>query len=143
MSPFEITPPEVADVGAILRARTTNSASKEVGTFDGTTRPTGDQVQGYIDQAVDEVLTAVGNEFFREEYARNAANLAAIRAAMSVEQSHFPEQIADGTSMYDALSDRFVKGIAALADAVRDGSPTRKGFFSVPVRSAGYMGGDE
>jgi hypothetical protein len=138
MATYEITEPTVADVGAILRARTTNSSSEEVGTFDDTTRPTGDQVEGYISQAVDEVITAVGAEFYREEYARNAGNLAAIRAAMTVEQSHFPEQVTDGTSMYDTLSDRFVKGIGSLADAVRDGSPSRKGFFSVPVRAAGY-----
>ncbi len=139
MSSYEITIPEVEDVGVILRARTTNADSEEVGTFTDKTRPTGEQVEKYIEQAVDEVVTAVGAEFFREELARNAGSLAALRAAMSVEQSHFPEQITDGSSIYDTLSDRFVKGISALADAVRDGSPARKGFHSVPVRSAGFV----
>lgn len=140
MSSFPITPPTVADVGAILRARTTDADSKELGTFTAKTRPTGAQVETYIQAAVDEVATAAGSTFFREELARNATNLAAIRAAMTIEQSHFPEQITEGTSIYDALSDRFAKGIGALADAVRDGSPNRKGFFSIPVRPAGYTG---
>jgi hypothetical protein len=131
-----ITPPSVNDVGTLLRARTVDQDGNEIGTFDSTTRPTGEQVESYISQAIDEITTRVGESLFREEYASNASNLAAIRAAMTIELSHYPEQVNNGTSSFDQLSTLYETGVQALADAVRDGSPTRKGFFSIVTRSS-------
>lgn len=131
-----ITPPSVNDVGVLLRARTVDQDGNEIGTFDATTRPTNEQVETYIDHAIDEIVTRVGTSTFREEYSSNASNLAAIRAAMTVELSHYPEQVNDGQSSFEQLQRLYDAGIAALANAVRDGSPTRKGFHSVVTRSA-------
>lgn len=131
-----LTPPSVNDVGALLRARTVDQDGNEAGTFDDDTRPTGDTVQTYIEQAVEEILTRIGGDLVRQEYAANAANLAAIRAAMTVELSHYPEQVAEGQSSYEQLSKLYETGVSALADAIRDGSPTRKGIFSIVTRSA-------
>lgn len=130
------TPPSVNDVGALLRARTVDQDGNESGVFDEDTRPTGETVQVYIEQAVDEILTRVGGDLHRQEYAANAAHLAAIRAAMTVELSHYPEQIAEGQSSYDQLVQLYETGVTALADAIRDGSPHRKGVFSLVTRSA-------
>lgn len=131
-----LTPPSVNDVGALLRARTVDQDGNESGTFDEDTRPTGETVQTYIEQAIDEILTRIGGDLPRQEYAANAANLATIRAAMTVELSHYPEQVAEGQSSYEQLSNLYETGIRALADAVRDGSPMRKGYFSLVTRSA-------
>lgn len=130
------TPPSVNDVGALLRARTVDQDGNEAGTFDDDTRPTGETVQTYIEQAVDEILTRVGGDLVRQEYAANAANLAAIRAAMTVELSHYPEQVAEGQSSFDQLSTLYETGVTALAHAIRDGSPTRKGIYNLVTRSA-------
>lgn len=131
-----LTPPSVNDVGALLRARTVDQDGNESGTFDEDTRPTGETVQTYIEQAIDEILTRIGGDLPRQEYAANAANLATIRAAMTVELSHYPEQIAEGQSSYEQLSTLYETGVRALADAVRDGSPMRKGYFSMVTPSA-------
>ena len=131
-----ITPPSVNDVGVLLRARTVDEDGNEIGTFDVSTRPTHEQVETYIDQAIDEIVTRVGTQTLREEYAANASNLAAIRAAMTVELSHYPEQVNEGQSSFDQLQRLYDTGVQALADAIRDGSPTRKGFFSMVTRSA-------
>lgn len=129
----EITPPSVDEVGHYLRARTTDRDGNEIGTFDSTTRPTEEQVETYIHDAIAEITTRVGSTFFKEEFAITAANLAAIRAAMSVELSFYPEQISEGQSSYNSLAELYDKGVMALARAIRDGSPDRKGFFSIPV----------
>lgn len=129
----EITPPSVDEVGHYLRARTTDRDGNEIGTFDSSTRPTEEQVETYIHDAIAEITTRVGGTFFKEEFAITAANLAAIRAAMSVELSFYPEQISEGQSSYNSLAELYEKGVTALARAIRDGSPDRKGFFSIPV----------
>jgi hypothetical protein len=133
MAEEEITPPSVDEVGHYLRARTTDRDGNEIGTFDATTRPTEEQVETYIHDAIAEITTRVGGTFFREEYAHTASNLAAIRAAMSVELSFYPEQISEGQSSYNSLAELYDKGVVALARAIRDGSPERKGFFSIPI----------
>lgn len=137
------TPPTVADVATLIRARTVDESLDEIGTFNETTRPTGDQVTVYITQAMAEIKTRVGRAFFRTEFAETASNLAAIRAAMSVELSHYPEQVTDGQSSYENLRELYESGVRALSDAVRDGSPGRKGMFSLPMRPAGYVPPEE
>src|SRR4051812_3475139 len=92
-----ITPnwrPVVADVGAILRARTkarlseTFAAGNEIGTFNDETRPTGDQVERLIDQAVDDVTDTVGTDICTQELQTSAGRVAAIGAALLVELSY-------------------------------------------------------
>lgn len=143
MAESTATPPTVANVATLIRARTVDESLDEIGTFNTTTRPTGDQVSSYITQAMSEVKTRVGAAFYRAEFAETATNLAAIRAAMSVELSHYPEQVSEGQSSYENLRELYESGVRALSDAVRDGSPSRKGTFSIPMRPVGYVAPEE
>jgi len=105
--------PSVADVAAHIRARTKDAGGNEVGTFDETTRPTGDEVELLIDKAVRRVQTQVGepcNETLRED----AGAAAALYAAMLVEQSYFPEQTAPTGSSFNSLNTLWKELIAVL-----------------------------
>lgn len=128
----EIIEPSVDDVAVMLRARLVDSSSEPMETFTANTTPTAVQVEGYITQAVAEVQTRVGATFFKPEYLKTAANLAAMRAAMEVELSYFPEQ-AEGSG-YEQRKELYESGAKWLAVAVRDGSPARKGMFNIPIR---------
>jgi len=96
--------PTVADVGALLRARTKDSSGNELGTFTADTRPTDTEVTELIAQAVDDVVGAIGQSpTIPPDTYDNAAKVAAVGAAMLVELSFFPEQVATGRSPYAQL----------------------------------------
>lgn len=128
--------PELADVGALLRARTRSDATGgEIGTFDETTRPTGDQVDGYIDSALTEVqlsLPASPPERL-EAFARG---LVALRAAMAVEVSLEPDRSESDNSAFARLKELYDQDLALLVTAVSDGIPTQhRGVASVRIAS--------
>jgi hypothetical protein len=125
--------PAVADVAALIRARTKDDAMNELGTFTTATRPTAAEVAGYIVQAVDAVVIRVGA--VRDALKPRAQELAALYAAMLIELSYWPEQIRENRSPYDSLKALFDEGMAALYGAVIDEEPARKGIFSIPLHS--------
>lgn len=107
----------LAQVGAVLRARTrSDETGGEIGTFDTTTRPTADQVNGYIADAVVDVGIAFPQEI-PIELAAGIDRLTAIRAAMFVELSYDPDRTGDGTA-YDRLNNLFTAGSAAMTQAL-------------------------
>lgn len=107
----------MADVAAILRARTKDKNGSEVGTFNDDTRPTGDQVGLLITQAVADVQSATGSEIPMPCQV-DARTVAASRAAMKVELSYFPEQIGNGRSPYSALRDEWTDGLKRLQNCI-------------------------
>jgi hypothetical protein len=114
--------PLVADVGAILRARTKDSNGAELGTFTANTRPTGDQVDELIETAISDLESEVGS--VPDKLQDAARRVAAIGTALLVELSFFPEQIANGRSPYDQLKElydsRFTR-LKAQIDEVNSG----------------------
>lgn len=94
--------PSVDQVGAILRTRTKVRAGSEVGTFTDETRPTAQQVDELIRSAVNDVADVIGADVPLDRVTR-AADVAAIGAALLVELTFFPEQVATGRSPYDNL----------------------------------------
>ena len=87
--------PTVDELGALMRARTTGGSlgATEQGTFNESTRPTGEQAQRHLTEAADIVIPQVGEVTGR---AANLAKAATLRwAAMTVEQTYFPEQQQD------------------------------------------------
>jgi hypothetical protein len=95
-----------------------------VGTFvdeeDGRTRPTEEQVQGLIDEAVAEVSSQLGGNPCNERLVLRARTAAAQYAAMLVELSYFPEQVQSNRSPYAQIKELYDQGLKALAMSVSE-----------------------
>jgi hypothetical protein len=109
--------PSVEDVAAHIRARTKNPAGKEVGTFDATTRPTGEEVERLISKGVRRVMTQVGDPC-TEELREDAGAAAALYTAMLIEQSYFPEQTTATGSSFNSLMKLWEGQIKVLDEEV-------------------------
>lgn len=101
--------PQVSQVGALIRSRTKDTAGNELGTFTDDTRPTYDQVTELIQSAVNTLSLRIGSEI-SPQLVDEASRLAALRAAMLVEVSYFPEQIASNKSPYTTYKDMWEEG---------------------------------
>jgi hypothetical protein len=123
------------DVATILRARTQDMGT-ESGAFSDTTRPTKGQVQVLIGQAVNEIAARLGtDELPSDDLRAYARELVAIRGAMGVELSYFPEQTNTDQSAYEHLRELFEAGLKALIEAIPDTSATKQGMYSIRTRS--------
>jgi hypothetical protein len=97
--------PTLADVAALIRARTKDSNGQELGTFTTATRPTGAQAEEAIAHAVialGEKVGAIG-----PKCANVARMAAAYGAAAEIELSYFPEQARADRSGYTFLVKRY------------------------------------
>lgn len=122
--------PTVDDVAAILPARADH------GTFDENTRPTDVQVEVLIDRAMDEIAGRIGGFDILSDHNRALArDLAAIRAAMGVELGYYPEQTNTDRSAYENLRELYETGLEGLIGGIPDSDSTRKGLYSVPMRT--------
>lgn len=125
--------PTVAQVGALLRARTKDTGGNELGTFTSATRPTDTEVNLLIAQAAGTLSTKAGDDIPAALF-DEASQLAAIRAAMLVELSYFPEQIMTGRSTYPQLQELWIEGFGS-----EDGK--KKGSLIQAITSAESSGG--
>lgn len=127
--------PEIQDVGAVLRARTRSDVTGgEIGTFDESTRPTGVEVEDFIDHAVAEMQLRLGADL-PDRLLPFAQRLAAIRAAMSVELSYDPDRAEGEDSAYGRLRELFDQGMTALDRAVGQEDEPGVAFGSIRLRS--------
>lgn len=102
--------PTVASIGALMRARTKTKGGAEAGTFNpassvGTgeeTRPTSEGVEEQIGTALGDISGIIGVDL-EEKYVEPARRVAALRAALLIELSYFPEQVNSDRSPYDQL----------------------------------------
>lgn len=110
--------PSLKQVGGLVRARTKEAGSlgREAGTFNENTRPTGAEVEGFIATGCRRVAGSIDGEPCSEELAEDAAEAAAIYAAMLVETSLGGESKSPG--MFDNLEKLWKDAIKALAGAV-------------------------
>lgn len=108
--------PTVKDVGELLLNRTV-SDSVPLGTFTAITKPTADQVQGLIRKAADRVTTRVG-PVVAVSLASDVRTAIALRAAMMVEASAYPQEIRGGYSAYPELAAQYAEAIEDL-DRIR------------------------
>lgn len=129
--------PEPSDVSAILRARTYDDESKEEGEFSSETRPTAVQVEGLIARSYVEVAGRVGQDIAEDSrFFGFAKNIVAIRAAMWVELSYFPEQAdEDRATVYKELKELYAEELGTLIEALPDSTSTKKGVYSLRLRS--------
>ena len=112
--------PSVDDVASLLRARTKDAEGREVGTFTEETRPTADQVEVSIGNAVS-LLAPRWPLILDESFHPAVKALTAYRAAMQIEKSYFPEQVRSDRSPYDQLREEYQDDLAALMDALGAG----------------------
>lgn len=115
--------PTLEAVGSLLRARTVDTNGNELGTFTAATRPTANQVEDIIVMAVDEVAVALAGDA-PERLWGAAGSLATYRAAMLVELSYFPEQVAQGgRSPYEHYERLYDIGLPRLIANLQDPTP--------------------
>lgn len=115
--------PTVDDMGAIMRARTA-SGGEELGTFTTETQPTAAEVETAIDRASGLVSPRLGS--VRDDLIELARSIVALRAAMLVETSYFPEEAAPDQSAYAAYREQYHDALAdydaAVGEDVGDGN---------------------
>lgn len=119
--------PTVEDIGALLRARTQNDDDDEIGTFDDTTRPTGEEVDRIINMATSVVLSRTGSLNTPPMICDTAADLrtnaqtaVSMLASMLVELTYFPEQVASNRSAYEDYRDLWTSMMTSLIDAAKE-----------------------
>lgn len=126
-------------VAALLHARTMDRDGNELGVFGDNTRPTGAQAAALAAQAAGDVAARIGYGLLADPLSGLATNVAAIRAAMLIELSYFPEQSAGDQSPYEQLRALYEQQLGFLSDAVAgDTSGTNNRLTQVPVRSLAY-----
>ena len=85
--------PTVAGVSKLERTRTVDDAGNEYEVFNDQTRPTAQEVEGIIGDAVDFVLSTLPEAFNPARY-EQVRRVVALNAAMTIEGSFFKEQSA-------------------------------------------------
>jgi hypothetical protein len=120
--------PSVADIGALLHARTYVDGV-QLGTFNNDTRPTGEEVERLIDIAANDVGARFGRPI-PIEYEEDTKHLVALQAASLVEASYFPDQLDSDQSAYRQYSAMFLSALQGLQSRL---SKASRG--SVPVGS--------
>lgn len=123
--------PTVSDVARLLRARTKDTVGNELGDFTDETRPTADEVAALIEQARGLVGLSLPADV-GDEFVGVATSLIALRAAMLVELTYFPEQVASGRSAYEQYRQMFDDAIVGIRARLPDDTPTAR-IHSVPL----------
>lgn len=126
--------PALSDLGAIMRARTRTDSSVELGTFTTDTRPTAIEADAMISQALDVVSTQLGN--VPRRLAGLASALVALRAAMYVETSFYPEDTNSDQSAYQRYREMYDDALASYTTAYEGGRQVDRpgaGLFSLRI----------
>jgi hypothetical protein len=129
--PIHITP-SVADVAALLRARTKDVNGVEIGTFNDDTRPTSSQAITLINEAVADIQARMGLSP-PPELAGAGKSAAAMMAACLIELSYFPEQVRSDRSAFESYWTLLQNKITALQEASRGLDPGANIVSSTPI----------
>lgn len=132
--PADSLVPSLADIGDLLRARTKDVNGNELGTFDADTRPTGEEVERLVGQAVSDVTLRAGAAI-PDALTESVRWLATIRTGMLVELSYFPEQTTASDSTYANLKALYDEQMTALLANLTTDPGDVQGFGSLPIAS--------
>lgn len=125
----------VEDVASLLRARTKDDSGNEVGDFNANTRPTSDEVEDLIAQSA-AMVAAVANGDVPSRLVPFAQHVVALRTAMMVELTYWPEQVQRENSPYGHIREMFTDALEAFKVALGDSGGVRGyGPVSVKIKS--------
>lgn len=132
--------PSVRDVALMRRNRMKGGqlGATDLLTFDETTNPTVDVVEGFIEIAVREVQSHVGNpdNTYVQASARDAASL---YACMLIELSALSEQAVADRSPYDRFEklydDKIKRVVASAQEALQGGAPDQSDNVGLPTHT--------
>lgn len=110
--------PTVDEVASYIRARTKVAGGGIAGTFTDQTNIKAAEVEPIIDQAVGLILSDLGGEPCTDKLQGQMKTVAAILAAMLVEQSLFPEQTTGVGNSFASLEKLYKPKMQSLADQV-------------------------
>lgn len=137
--------PSPQQVANVLRARTKDDQSAEIGAWTANTRPTEYEVRGIIDTAASDTLAAVDLLYPEYDDPDGAAcSLCTYRAAMLVELSYWPEHVGplSQSTTFAEFRTLWEQGVEALSKKLA--GPLGGGStYSVQYRSstAAYLAG--
>lgn len=115
--------PTLRMVAAHIRVRTVERNTNQFkGTFTANTRPSDDEAWEAVTLAEDDVKADVGaiSPALQGEALRAVRSLIALRAAMIIERSYYPEQVGTNKSPYPALERDWDKRLPIVTQAVKE-----------------------
>jgi hypothetical protein len=116
--------PTVDEVATLIRARTIDDEGNEVGTFTNKTTPSYEQADELVDKAVEDLYpifhstvadAPVPPNASPEAYREAVSALAAARAALLIELTHFGKEVAQGNSPYKQMWDDYRQQLLQVA----------------------------
>lgn len=105
--------PTITRVAKKILSRTRDGYGNIQGTFTSTTTPADNDVAEIVTNILTEVADSIGDDIPSALW-DDAANVAAIRAAMEIETSFFADQVNTGRSIYPQLKDQYDSALARL-----------------------------
>ena len=113
--------PSLESVAAILRARTKTRMGGEVPTFTADTRPTDLQVRELMNFASIDMIPCIGDPaLLPAKYNEPVSLCVALKTAMLIELSYFPEQVAQDRSAYAEYAVLYDLGKNAVCGIIAD-----------------------
>lgn len=127
-----LTAPTVADLSALMRARTQGTLAYQ-GVFNSDTLPTDVQAQAMLDTATTIVLAASGCSVddFPDSFVGVAEQAIKFKAAALIEVTYYPEQANDDNSAYELYQAQYMELVAVLGKALDDDQPNHVKFGSI------------
>jgi hypothetical protein len=113
--------PSLEDVAALLRARTKTRMGGEVGMFTADTRPTDIEVRRLMSFAAVDMAPCIGDpDTLPVKYHEPLSLVVAMKTAMLIELSYFPEQVAQDRSAYAEYETMHTYMKEALCSSIGD-----------------------
>lgn len=133
----------LADIGALMHART-NVMGSEIGTFTDQTKPTGVQVEDLITRSDSEVRARIGQVPPVALYPA-VRSLIALRTAMLIEASYFPESSDDAYQRFRELYQDLLTDLTLSLSGTEPGANTMLASIpitTIPASVSPYIGNE-
>lgn len=104
-----------------MRARTKDGMGNELGNFTDETRPTGDEVDALIADAVGAVASRTGADICdKADLRASAKGMAILYTAMEIELSYYPEQVPGNRSPFANYKSLYDDGMKELVSSISE-----------------------